>query len=69
MLNIAYTRSTPEPAALSLRVTVVGKFIIAFGCGSKMLPLRGINCLIPKQKNSWFPKSFNIKILIFLFNY
>ena len=40
MLNIGYTRSTPEPSALSLRVTVVGEVIVAFGCGSKMLPLQ-----------------------------
>ena len=26
-LNIAYTRSTSEPSALSLRVTVVGRFL------------------------------------------
>ena len=35
-----YTRSTTEPSALSLRVTVVGSVTVALGCGSRLLPLR-----------------------------
>ena len=33
----------PFDSPRSLRVTAIGKFVVAFGCGSKMLPLRGLN--------------------------
>ena len=39
-----YTHSTTEPSALPLRVTAIGKFVVAFGCGTWKVPLR-CNCI------------------------